>query len=230
MSSNKPRLSRKHRYIIAGIILAIIVSVAFYNAQINFPFKKSMRWDFDSYQNGTLLGMSSYAPSKNDTSWIVMSVPDAPSKPNVLAYVPHGDSGSSYHLMLMPNSPSVDNANVTLKFKIVSGDTARSAGMILRYMDTKHYFVLMADSDVNRLSLCKETPDFLICNYEKNYTITSGQWHTLKTIISSQGIAAYVDGNAVIHSNDHNYVTGEIGLWAKKDTKVYFDDMNMAYG
>ena len=142
--------------------------------------------------------------------------------------IPLNDS-NDYHLQLIPNSPNVDTENVTMNFKIVSGQDAKSAGMIIRFIDIKHYFVLMADSGVNRLSLCKNTPDYLICNYDKTVTITPGQWHTLKALVSSQGIAAFLDGQVIIRANDHNYLSGQVGMWTKKDTGALFDDLKIEY-
>lgn len=184
--------------------------------------------NFDSYQNGTV--PEGFAEGSVDPkfSWIVRAESSAPSLPNVMERVSVNDS-SDYHYQLIPNSPTVDTENVTLNFKIVSGSQAKSAGMILRFIDTKHYFVLMADSDKNRLSLCKDTPDFLICNYDKTVAISPGTWHTLKALVSSQGIAAYLDGNIVIQANDHNYLSGQVGMWTKKDTGAYFDDFKIEY-
>ena len=63
-----------------------------------------------------------------------------------LEKIPSNDT-ADYHLQLIPDSPNIDTENVTMSFKIVSGQHAQSAGMILRFIDDKHYFVLMADSD-----------------------------------------------------------------------------------
>jgi hypothetical protein len=87
----------------------------------------------------------------------------------------------------------------------------------------------MADSDQNRLSLCKNTPEFLICNYDRGVTITPNQWHTLKALVSSQGIAASLDGQVIIRANDHNYLEGQVGMWTKKDTHAYFDNFKIEY-
>ncbi len=227
MSSEKPRFSRKKRYVIFGILTIIGVSIAFYNAEISFPYKHTRTWNFDSYQNGT--DPSGYAEMSTDKpgSWVVKTISDAPSKPNVLEKI--SENGSATHLQLFPDSPTVDSANVTMKFKIVSGHQAKSAGMLLRFIDDKHYFVLMADSNANRISLCKNTPDFLICSYEKQVTVTSGQWHTFKAVVSSQGMAILFDDQMVIRANDHNYVSGQVGLWSKQDTDAYFDDYMIEY-
>lgn len=133
------------------------------------------------------------------------------------------------HLQIFPDSPTVDNANVTMNFKIISGIKSKSVGMVVRFVDPKHYFVLMADSKNSRVSLCKQTPDYLICNYDKQVSISSGQWHSLTATISSQGIAGYFDNQLLIRSNDHNYKDGGIGLWTKQDTSAIFDDIRIQY-
>jgi hypothetical protein len=229
LSAKKQPFSKKKRLVIFAIITIIGISYAFYNSEINSGFKHSMTINFDSYQNGTV--PEGFADGSIDPkfSWIIRAEPSAPSLPNVMQRVPVNDSSSDYHYQLIPNSPTVDTENVTMSFKIVSGSQAKSAGMILRFIDTKHYFVLMADSDKNRLSLCKNTPEFLICNYDKQVTITPNQWHTIKALVSSQGIAASLDGQVIIQANDHNYLEGQVGMWTKKDTGAYFDNFKMEY-
>jgi len=228
LSSKKPQFNKRKRLAIFAIITIIGISYAFYNSQLNSGFKHTIMWNFDSYQNGTIpQGFADLSTDKTP-SWVIVSDPTAPSPPNVLEKIPVNDS-NDYHLQLIPNSPNVDTENVTMNFKIVSGHDAKSAGMIVRFIDIKHYFVLMADSGVNRLSLCKNTPDYLICNYDKTVTIAPGQWHTLKALVSSQGIAAFLDGQVIIRANDHNYLNGQVGMWTKKDTGAVFDDLKIEY-
>lgn len=210
-------------------ITIIGISFAYYNSQINSGYHHATMWNFDSYQNGTVPQGFAELSTDQKSSWIIKSESSAISKPNVLEKIPTNDNTTDYHLQLIPDSPSIDTENVTMKFKIVSGENAKSAGMILRFIDQKHYFVLMADSMQNRLSLCKNTPDFLICNYDKSVTIAPGEWHTVEALVSSQGIAAYLDGQLIIRANDHNYLSGAVGVWTKKDTGAYFDDFKIEY-
>ncbi|SMH71748.1 hypothetical protein [Candidatus Nitrosotalea okcheonensis] len=228
MSSQKPKSNKKKRLVIFAVITIIGISFAYYNAQINSGYHNVKMWNFDSYQNGTVPQGFAELSTDQQTSWIIKSEPSAISKPNVLEKLPINDT-NEYHLQLIPDSPSVDAENVTMEFKIVSGENAKSAGMVLRFIDSKHYFVLMADSAQNRLSLCKNTPDFLICNYDKQVTIAPGEWHTMKALVSSQGIAAFLDGQLLIRANDHNYQSGEVGMWTKKDTGAFFDDFRIEY-
>jgi hypothetical protein len=228
LSSKKPKFSKKKRLAIFTVITIIGISYAFYNSQINSDYKHVKTWDFDSYQNGTIPQGFSDLSTDQKPSWIVKSESSAPSKPNVLEKIFINDT-ADYHLQLIPDSPNVDTENVTMNFKIVSGENAKSAGMVLRFIDQKHYFVLMADSEQNRFSLCKNTPEFLICNYDKSVTIIPGEWHMMKALVSSQGIAASLDGHLIIRANDHNYQSGEVGMWTKKDTGAFFDDFKIEY-
>jgi hypothetical protein len=228
LSSQKPKFDKKKRLMIFAIITIIGISFAYYNTQINSGYHHAMAWNFDSYQNGTVPQGFSDLSTDQKSSWVIKSDSSATSKPNVLEKIPINDT-ADYHLQLIPNSPSVDTENVTMSFKIISGENAKSAGMILRFIDQKHYFVLMADSAQNRLSLCKNTPDFLICNYDKSVTIAPGEWHTMQALVSSQGIAAFLDGQLIIRANDHNYQSGAVGMWTKKDTGAYFDDFKIEY-
>ena len=222
------KLDRKKRIAIFAIITVIGISIAYYNGQTSSVYKNIKTWDFDSFVDDMSPPGFSVMTTDQDQSWIVKADPSAPSNPNVLAKIVFNDT-ADYHAQLFPDSPTVSSANITMKFKIVSGQKAQSAGLLLRFIDHKHFFVIMADSMTNRLSLCRQTPDYLICNYDKNVTITLGKWHDLKALLSTQGIGVYLDGKVIIRANDQNYQSGDVGLWTKQDTTAYFDDVKMQY-
>ena len=230
MSKDKTfHLSRKRRYAIFAIITAIGVSFALYNALINYNYVHTKDWDFDSYQNNT--APSDFAIFQSNSPlgmWIVKADDSAPSKPNVFAVLPVGNS-TGYHIQVMPNSPEVSDAQISVKFKIMQGHQTEQAGLVIRFIDASHYFVLMADPQNNRLSLCKADIQFLVCNYETNAQISTGQWHTLEATISSEGIGGWLDGNEIIKANNEYYQTGQVGLWSKDDTEAYFDDLQIKY-
>ncbi len=223
------RWSKKRRYAIAAIVASIGIAIAFYNSIQSFNYKNSKDWDFDSYQNNTV--PQYFSDSQTDTQpglWIVKSEESAPSKPNVLAKLP-GSDNLDYHIQIMPDSPIVTSAEINVKFKIISGEKTQAAGIVLRFIDRTHYFVLMADAKNGRFSLCKVDPDFVVCNYERPAQISVGQWHTIKANVSGEGIRAYLDDQMLIQANNQYYQTGQVGLWTKKDTSVYFDDFKITY-
>ena len=227
--AQSPRLNRKRRLLIFAIITAIGVTFALYNALNGFNYAHSKDWNFDSYQNNTT--PTDYAPFQlNSPSglWIVKSDNSAPSQPNVLAATSMVNS-SGYHMQIMPDSPTASEAEVTVKFMILPGHHVEQAGLVVRFIDPSHYFVLMADPLNNRISLCKADTQFLVCNYETTAEISTGQWHTLGATLSSEGIGGWFDGNEVIKANTQYYQTGQVGLWTKDDAEAHFDDLLIKY-
>jgi len=222
-------LSRKQRYAIFGVITAIGVAVALSNALISFNYGHSKEWNFDSSQADTTPGdFGAFESNSPSGMWMVKSDVSAPSKPNVLAALPAGNS-SGYHIQIMPDSPNTSDAKVSVKFKIMPGHSVEQAGLIVRFIDPSHYFVLMADPQHNRISLCKADIQFVVCNYETSAQISTGQWHTLEATISSEGIGGWYDGNEIIKANNEYYQTGQVGVWTKDDTEAYFDDLKIEY-
>lgn len=205
------------------------MAVALFNALSGFNYGHAKEWNFDSYQNGT--SPSDFAPFQTNSPpgmWVVTADDGAPSKPNVLASLPVGNS-SGYHMQVMPGSPEISDAQISVKFKIMPGHKVEQAGLIIRFVDPSHYFVLMADPQNSRISLCKADIQFLVCNYEEPAQISTGQWHTLQATISSEGIGGWLDGSEIIKANNEYYQTGQVGLWTKDDTEAYFDDLHLKY-
>jgi len=223
-----PLLTRKRRLAIYAVITTIGLSVAGYNAIHSFNFTHSKDWNFDSYQNNTTPQDLATMETDQPGTWVIKTDNSAPSLPNVLAVLP-GNNNSTYHIQIMPDSPTVSEAEVSVKFKIASGHETEQAGLIVRFIDRSHYFVLIADPMNNRLSLCKSDIQFIICNYESAAQISLGQWHTLKANISAQGIGGYLDDAELIKANNEYYQNGQIGLWTKGDTEAYFDDLKLNY-
>jgi hypothetical protein len=226
---NPSRFTRKRRYIIFAVITAIGVTIALVNSLSSFNYVHSKEWNFDSYQNNTLpASFAEYESNSATGLWIVKTDSSSPSQPNVLAALPDANS-SGFHMQVMPDSPTVSDAQISVKFMILPGHTVEQAGLLIRYVDSNHYFVLVADPLNNRLSLCKSDIQFVVCNYETQAQISTGTWHTLEATISSQGIGGWLDGTELIKANNEYYQTGEIGLWTKDNTKAYFDDMKIDY-
>jgi hypothetical protein len=211
--------------------VAIIgITFAFYNALQSAPYKSSKEWYFDSYQAGALPKNFSYVQTDTEQGlWIIKSDLSAPSKPNVIAKLPSNDTGSTFHIQLMPDGIVKANYQASVDFKIISGGQAQAAGLVVRFEDKEQYFVLLADSMNNIFSLCKAEPGQLLCYAEKKVVIPSGQWHTIMAIVSEEGIGGYLDGKLLLKLNNSHYLQGQIGVLTKEDTEAYFDDLKMKY-
>ncbi len=231
MSITSPsRFSRKKRYAIALIVAIIGITIAFYNAEKSAPYQSTKEWHFDSYQNNTVPNGFTYLQTDDKPGlWIVKSDPSAPSTPNVLVKLPDNDTKFQYHIQLMPDAVQTSNSETSVKFKIISGHEAQAVGLVVRFVDNDHYFVLVADAVNNRFSVCRAEPSTLLCILDKKAVISTNEWHTITAYVSDQGIAGYLDDKLLIRLNDQHYQTGQQGLWTKEDTEAYFDDLNIKY-
>ena len=220
---------RRKRYIIAAIIAAVAISIALYFAAEANPYKNSKLWNFDSYQENSLPdGFLSMQTSGEKGSWIVKSDDSAASRPNLLAQLSNNYTESSYPILIVPER-GYSSFKASVKFKIISGEKEQSAGLMLRFQDRNHYFVLAVDAVNDRFSLCRAEPDRLICTQDVTVNVTTGQWHTITAHVAAQGIAGYLDDKLLIQRYDKHYTTGTIGLWTKGDSVVYFDDLTIDY-
>jgi hypothetical protein len=162
-------------------------------------------------------------------SWAIKSDQTAPSKPNVLARVSGDGIGTGYHLLLIARG-SYDSFDASVKFMIISGKEDQTAGLVVRFEDINHYFVLRADAMNNKFSLCRIQIGAVVCTQDVDVSITKGQWHTITAQVAPPGIAGFLDGKRLLQRNDQNYSGGgQIGLLTKGDSNVYFDNLIINY-
>ncbi len=228
-ASRSIKWGRKKRYAIAIIVAIIGVSIASYLSTENHSYKNIKEWNFDSYKNNTIPeGFSYFQTDVQQDSWIVKSDSTAPSAPNVLAKLTNNDT-SVYHIQLMPDDIQSTNYEASVQFKINSTEKSQAAGLIFRLVDTKQYFVLVADSANKTFSLCRAEPGKLLCLVDKQVDITPNKWHTITASVSAQAIGGYFDGKLLIQRYDQHYLNGQLGLWTKKDTEAFFDNLKINY-
>lgn len=215
---------------IAASVAAIGIAIALYNVTESAPYKNSKIWNFDSYRDNSVPdGFLSMQAGGGQGTWVIKSDDASVSKPNLLAKLSSDDNSSIYNIQIMPDGISTSNSKTSVKFKIISGQKEQTTGLVFRYQDQNHYYVLIADAINHRFSLCRAEPEKVICTQDKNVDITTGQWHTITAQVAKQGIAGYLDDKLLIQRYDQHYMKGTIGLWTKGDSKVYFDDLKIDY-
>jgi hypothetical protein len=236
--------NRKKRYIIAASVAVPIIIFALYSTAQSEPYRNSKIWNFVSPKEKTGMSCGAYCvvpPAPNFAfvnmlgqqekgGWIVKPDETDASKPEVLASLPSNETGAGYHLAIAPGG-AYSEFQASVKFKIISGEQ-RVAGLIVRFQDVNHYFVLMADAMNHKFSLCRAQTGFqgLVCTQDKDLNITMDQWHSIRAEVAGQGIAGYLDGVRLIQRNDQNYMGGgPIGLFTKGDSNVYFHDLKVLY-
>jgi len=236
--------SRKRRYIIAASVAVPIIIFALYSTAQSEPYRNSKIWNFVAPKEKTGMSCGAYCvvpPVPNfaftnmlgqqEGSWIVKPDETDPSKPEVLASLPSNEPAVGEYHFAIARGGAYSEFQASVKFKIISGEQ-RVAGLIVRFQDGNHYFVLMADAMNHKFSLCRAQTGFqgLVCTQDKDVNITMDQWHSISAEVAGQGIAGYLDGVRLLQRNDQNYMGGgPIGLFTKGDSNVYFRDLKVIY-
>jgi hypothetical protein len=122
--------------------------------------------------------------------------------------------------------PVAKNAEVELSFVLHDGAIARSAGIVLRFIDPHDFYVAEADGAAGRLRLLR------ILNGE-NYQIAEraaafaiGKAQTLKIKAADESFAVSLDGTALIEARDSGITApGRFGIWSKADSRTSFGDL-----
>jgi hypothetical protein len=226
---------RRKRYILITIIAVPAIAGALIFASQQHPYGSSILLNFDSYGNNsidkTFIRIDTGAPHSKGI-WVIKTDPTAPTIPHILARLSDGESSSDYH-MLIKRVGIYSNLQAGVKFKIISGEQS-IAGLIIRFQDSDRYFILQADARNHKFSLCRAQPGIILCTQDKDAYLAMGQWHSIVAQVAGvggePGIVGYLDGIRLIQRYDQNYMTGgQIGLWTKGDTTVYFDDLEANY-
>ncbi len=226
---------RRKRYIFITIIAVPAIAVALILAQQHHPYENTISLNFNSYTNssiGKTFVPIDTGPPLPKGMWVIKTDSTAPSPPNVLARLSNGKPGPEYH-MLVKAAGTYSNFAAEVKFKIISGEQS-VAGLIIRFEDPEHYFVLQADAKSHQFSLCRAQPGIILCTQDTNANIATGQWHSIVAQVAGAGgepgIVGYLDGVRLIQRYDTNYMSGgQVGLWTKGDSTVYFDDLGVKY-
>ena len=168
--------------------------------------------------------------------WEVIADATAPSKPNVLAQLSDDKTGDRFPLAIWEKA-SFANGEVSVKFKPVSGKEDRAGGLVWRYRDPDHYYLVRANAaednvvlykvDAGRRSSIapKGTPPK---TYGVKHKVPSQTWSTLRVIFEGSHFQVFFNGARLFEVEDQTFAQpGKVGLWTKADSVTYFDDFQM---
>jgi hypothetical protein len=124
-----------------------------------------------------------------------------------------------------------------VKFKPVSGEVDRAAGLVWRYRDENNYYIVRANAlednvvlykveEGKRTSLApKGTPQG---TYGVDREVPSGRWSALKVVVEGPSFTVFFDGEKLFEVEDKTFTgAGRVGLWTKADSVTYFDDFEV---
>src|SRR2546426_4645 len=190
------------------------------------PGKQSV-YTFDSDTPGQLPAKFHSAKTGGGTQekWTVTVDPTAPSKPNVVAQTSTDQTDYRFPL-LISDEGSFQDLDLSVRFKAVSGNIDRAAGLVFRLKDPNNYYIVRANALENNYRLYHVVNGRRSQFAGANLKVTSGEWHELRVEAAGNKITCYYDGNKKIEATDDTFKdAGKVGLWTKADSVTYFDDL-----
>jgi len=159
--------------------------------------------------------------------WLVIPDPSAPSPPNVVAQN-SADPTDSRLVLLIANEGSFRDLDVSVKFKTVSGEVDRAAGLVFRLKDANDYYVVRINALEDNCRLYRVVAGKKRPFAGANFQMGTGEWHELRVECIGNRIICYYDGKKKIDATDNTFEEpGKVGLWTKADSVTYFDDLRI---
>ena len=120
------------------------------------------------------------------------------------------------------------DADISVRFRPVSGREDASGGIIFRAKDGQNYLLVRANALENNFRL------YTIVNGKRS-TIASarvtepklGVWHTIRVVAAGPKIQAYLNGAMLLEHQDKTFADGWVGLWTKADSVTEFSDLEI---
>jgi 3-keto-disaccharide hydrolase len=167
--------------------------------------------------------------------WVVAKDEASPQQGNVLAQTDADPTDYRFPVCVFDGLTTKD-ADISVKFKPVSGRVDQGAGIVWRYKDKDNYYIVRANALENNVVLYKvqngRRTDLPLKGigrtYGKKEKVASGQWATLRVLVKGDLFEVYHNGNKLYEVQDETFKdAGKVGLWTKADSVIYFDDLQV---
>jgi hypothetical protein len=168
--------------------------------------------------------------------WVVMNDATAPSKPNVLAQTSVDPTDGRFPLAIL-DRPDLQDGELSVKCKAISGKVDQGAGLVWRYRDPNNYYLVRANAlednvvlykvqNGNRTSIAPKGTR--AGTYGVKHRVQSNTWNTLRVTFSGSQFTVYFNGEKLFDVEDSTFRdAGRVGLWTKADSVIYFDDFEV---
>lgn len=165
--------------------------------------------------------------------WKLEAVTGAPSGKLAVAQTSADPTGNRFPLLVY-DKVKVSDADISIKFKAVSGKEDQAAGIVWRYTDKSNYYLVRANAlegnvvlyivkDGRRTDLPLKGKGK---TYGANVPVAKDVWHALAVSVNGSLFKVSFNGRELYEVEDNVFAgPGKIGLWTKADCVMLFDDL-----
>lgn len=160
--------------------------------------------------------------------WQIIKDTSAPTQPYVLAQTSSDPTGNRCPMAILENV-SLQNGDVSVRLKPVSGREDRAGGVVWRYRDANNYYLVRANALTKTVVVYKvERGQRSQVGVEVRHDIPSNAWSILKVSVRGSKFQVYVNHHRILESWDRTFNgAGKVGLWTVSDSVTYFDDFRV---
>src|SRR5215510_10542167 len=141
--------------------------------------------------------------------WVVMKDDASPNQGNVLAQTDADATGYRFPLCVHDGLTAKD-ADISVKFKPVSGKQDQAAGIVWRYRDKDNYYIVRANALENNVVLYKvqngKREDLPLKvegrTYGKKAPVPKNQWSELRVTVKGNLFAVWLNGQKLYEVED----------------------------
>jgi hypothetical protein len=151
-------------------------------------------------------------------------IEDVPGASKGKALVQHA-TNNEFNVIVAPGGPYAD-ADVTVRFKPLSGREDASGGIVFRFSEGRYYVIRANALEDN----------FRLYYYDRGRRQIAGvsvkapalgQWHKLRIRSEQDRLQGWLNEQPLIDHKDRRFASGRIGLWTKADSVTAFDDLTI---
>ncbi|MBW2194684.1 MAG: pyruvate, phosphate dikinase [Deltaproteobacteria bacterium] len=142
------------------------------------------------------------------------------------------DSIQAYHyfpLAILKES-HLTAAFIKVTVTLEAGCLDRMGGLVFGLKNVSNYFVLSLDALENNVALFEFVKGRRLRQVVVGKNIRTGSKYVIAVQVTGATVKGFVNGEVVIRFDAEKSLEGYVGLWAKADSKVYFDDLTIQEG
>lgn len=167
--------------------------------------------------------------------WELRETADAPSGRKVVVQLSDDKTNRRYPILIRDDFSARD-ADVSVRFKTLSGKVDASGGIVWRYRDKGNYYVARANSLEGNVVAYKTEKGKRsnigvkgkVYAYGVKAQVPHRQWNTLRVIAKGNLFEIHLNGRKVFEVEDDTFQgAGKVGLWTKADAMTEFDDLRV---
>lgn len=161
--------------------------------------------------------------------WIVTEDPTSRGGGCVLSQTDASDVRRRFPLCLY-DGLAVTDVSVSVRFKTMTGDTDRAAGLCVRYVDQDNYYCCRVNSLEDNYRFYRVVDGRRMEIAGKNHVpIVEHEWQSMRLDAKGNHFRMWLNGAFVFETDDDTFQEpGQVGLWLKADSVTSFDDLRIS--